>query len=120
FEMDMLIAEAVSRSEPILFYYWQPNAVLSQFNFVPLDMGTYDDEAAKCLARLACAPLTPSAFASETVVVALAEWVFADIPAIAAYFQRSSLPLASMNELLAQINEPGGSVDGVAVLLVAV
>lgn len=119
FEMDTLIAEAVSRTEPILFYYWQPNAVLAQFSFVPLDMGAYDEEAAKCLARLACQSLLPSAFPAETVVVALAEWVFTDTPAIAAYFQRTSLPLREMNALLAQLNEPGATVEGVADRFVA-
>jgi glycine betaine/proline transport system substrate-binding protein len=119
FEMDTLIAEAVSRSEPILFYYWQPNAVLSQFNFVALDMGAYEEEAAKCLARAACPTPVPSAFAAETVVVALAEWVFTESPAIAGYFQRSSLDLAEMNALLAQLNEPGATVEGVAERFVA-
>lgn len=119
FEMDTLIAEAVSRSEPILFYYWQPNAVLSQFNFVPLDMGVYDEEAAKCLARVSCATPVPSAFPSETVVVALAEWVFTDIPEVAGYFQRSSLDLAEMNDLLAALNEPGATVAGIADRFVA-
>jgi glycine betaine/proline transport system substrate-binding protein len=119
FEMDTLIAEAVSRSEPILFYYWQPNAVLSQFNFVPLDMGAYDEEASKCLARVTCPTPVPSAFPADTVVVALAEWVFTDIPAIAGYFQRSSLDLVEMNTMLAQLNEPGATVEGVADRFVA-
>jgi glycine betaine/proline transport system substrate-binding protein len=119
FEMDTLIAEAVSRTEPILFYYWQPNAVLSQFSFAPLDMGAYDEEAAKCLAQAACPTPLPSAFADETVVVALAEWVFTDVPAVAGYFQRSSLPLAEMNALLAQLNEPGATVEGIADRFVA-
>lgn len=119
FEMDTLIAGAVSRNEPVLFYYWQPNAVLDQFDFVPLDMGPYVDEAAKCLARLACPTPLPSAFPGEMVVVALSEWVFTDIPTIAGYFQRSSLPLAEMNTLLAQLNEPGATVEGVADRFVA-
>ena len=119
FEMDTLIAEAVSRKEPILFYYWQPNAVLSQFNFVALDMDDYDEEAAKCLARTACPTPAPSAFPDETVVVALAEWIFTDVPAIAAYFQRSSLALAEMNDLLGQLNEPGATVEGIADRFVA-
>ena len=114
FEMDTLIAEAVSRNEPILFYYWQPNAVLAQFDFVALDMGAYDEDAARCLAQQACPTPVPSAFPNETVVVALSEWVFTDIPAIAAYFQRSSLPLAEMNMLLAQLSEPGATVEGIA------
>lgn len=119
FEMDTLIAEAVSRNEPILFYYWQPNAVLAQFNFVPVDMGDYDEEAAKCLARLDCATPVASAFVSDTVVVALAEWVFTDVPMLAGYFQRSSLPLGEMNILLAQLNEPGATVEGIADRFVA-
>ena len=114
FEMDTLIAEAVSRKEPVLFYYWQPNAVLAQFGFVPLDMGAYDQEAAKCLARAACPGPVASAFPSETVVVVLAEWIFTDAPPIAAYFGRTSLPLGEMNTLLAQLSEPGMSVEQIA------
>jgi glycine betaine/proline transport system substrate-binding protein len=119
FEMDTLIAEAVSRQDPLLFYYWQPNAVLAQLGFAPLDMGEYSEEAAKCLAQVACPTPQPSAFASETVVIALSEWVFRDIPAIAAYFQRSSMALSEMNALLAQLNEPGATVEGVADRFVA-
>ena len=114
FEMDRLIAEAVNLRQAVLFYYWQPNAVLAQLDFVPLEMGAYDEEAARCLAQLACASPKPSAFASETTVIALAEWVFTDIPAIAGYFQRSSMPLGEMNSLLAQLSEPGATIEGVA------
>ena len=114
FEMDRLIAEAVNLRQPVMFYYWQPNAVLAQLGFVALDMGAYEEQAAQCLAQVVCADPQPSAFASETVVVALAEWVFTDIPAIASYFQRSSLPLGTMNGLLAQLSEPGATVEGVA------
>ena len=119
FEMDTLMGEAVSRKEPVIFYYWQPNAVLAQLNFVALDMGAYEEEAAKCLARLACPNPQPSAFPDEQVVAALAEWVFTDVPAIAGYFQRTSMPLAEMNILLAQLNEPGATVEGVAARFVA-
>ena len=119
FEMDTLIAEAVSRSEPIVFYYWQPNAVLAQFNFVPLDMGAFDEEAAKCLARLSCPTPAPSAFVSETVVTALSEWVFSEAPAIAGYFQRASLPLSEMNALMAQLSEAGATAQIVADRFVA-
>lgn len=119
FEMDTLIAEAAGRNQPVLLYYWQPNAVLGQLDLFALDMGPYDGEAAKCLAQLVCAAPQPSAFPPETVVVALSEWVFGDIPAIAGYFQRSSLPLAEMNMLLAQLNEPGATVAGIADRFVA-
>lgn len=114
FEMDKLIAEAVSRSEPIVFYYWQPNAILAQFGFVPLNMGAFDEAAAKCLASATCVSPQPSSFAPETVVVAVSDWVFTEAPSVAAYFQRSSIPLAEMNALLAQLNEPGATPATVA------
>ena len=119
FEMDTLLAEAVSRSEPIIFYYWAPNAVLSQFNFLPLDMGDYVEEAARCLARRACPSPEPSAFAAEPVVIAVSEWVFTEAPQVAGYLQRASLPLAEMNAMLAQLSETGSTVEGVADRFVA-
>ena len=119
FEMDTLIAEAVSRREPFLFYYWQPNAVLAQLDFVALDMGPYDEEAAKCLADRVCADPRPSAFPGELVVTALADRLFADAPALVGYFQRATLPLMEMNRLLAQLNEPGATVETVAGRFVA-
>jgi glycine betaine/proline transport system substrate-binding protein len=119
FEMDTLIAEAMSRNEPVVFYYWRPNAILAQFEFRPLDMGAYDEEAAKCLARLICEAPKPSSFASEPVVIALSEWVFAEAPVVASYFGRASMPLAEMDRLLAQLNEPGATVEGIADRFVA-
>jgi glycine betaine/proline transport system substrate-binding protein len=118
-EMDQLIAEAVNRREPFLFYYWQPNAILSQLDFVALDMGEYSEEAAQCLGDRVCANPEPSAFPSDSVVIALAERVFVDAPQVASYFQRSSLPLAEMNTLLAQLNETGATVESVAERFVA-
>lgn len=119
FEMDTLIGEAVNRREIFFFYYWQPNAVLEQLDFVALDMGAFDEEAAKCLARQNCADPRPSAYPSEMVVVALSDWVFSEAPRVASYFQRSSLPLSEMNSLLAQTSEPGATVETVADQFVA-
>lgn len=119
FEMDALIAEAVSRNEDFVFYYWQPNAVLAQLDFRPLDMGGYDEEAMKCLAQIACAAPRPSAFPAETIVIAVAEWVFSEAPSVASYFQRATMPMAEMNALLAELNEPGATVEGVAQRFVA-
>lgn len=119
FEMDNLIAEAVNRRETFLFYYWQPNAVLEQLDFVGLDMGAYDEEAAKCLARLSCPEPKPSAFASETVVIAVSDWLFAEAPRVASYFQRASMALSDMNALLAQTSEPNATIESVADAFVA-
>ncbi|MBJ3786290.1 glycine betaine ABC transporter substrate-binding protein [Devosia sediminis] len=118
-EMDRLIAEAVNRRQPFLFYYWQPNAILDQLDFVAIDMGEYVEAAAQCLGDRVCNDPQPSAFPDDSVVIALAERVFTDAPRVAGYFQRASLPLAEMDALLADLNEAGASVESVADQFVA-
>lgn len=119
FEMDRLIAEAVSRREAFVAYYWAPNAVIDQFGFRRLDLGAYDAEAMQCLADAGCAAPAVSDFPAETVVVALAEWVFDDAPQVAGYFQRAILPLAEMNALLAELATSGATPEAVAERFVA-
>jgi glycine betaine/proline transport system substrate-binding protein len=113
-EMDRLIAEAVNRREPFLFYYWQPNAVLAQLDFTAIDMGAYDEAAVQCLARRDCPAPAPSAFIEDAVLIALAEEVFTELPAVAGYFARSTMPLGEMNALLAQLSAPGATAEAVA------
>jgi glycine betaine/proline transport system substrate-binding protein len=100
FELDRLIGEAMSSKQPILFYYWRPNAVLAQFDFVQLDLGAYSAEAMKCLGLRACAEPQVSAFPNEPVLIALADWVISDLPPVTAYFQKAKMPLDEMNALL--------------------
>jgi glycine betaine/proline transport system substrate-binding protein len=119
FELDALVAEAVSRKEPLLFYYWQPNAVLAQFGFVPVDLGPYNKDNFLCLGRVACATPLPSGFAADPVIVALAQWVYLEAPEVAGYFQRAHMPFAEMNTLLQNLNEPGATAQGVADAFVA-
>jgi glycine betaine/proline transport system substrate-binding protein len=119
FEMDTLISEAVSRSAPFIVYYWQPNAVLAQFDFVSLGLGDYDAEAMACLAQASCASPTPSAFPPETVVTAVAERIFTDLPEIAGYLTRASMPLDEMDQLLGALNSADASPASVAAQFVA-
>ena len=119
FELDTLIAEAVGRREPIVFYYWQPNAILAQFTFVDVALAPYDRDNFLCLGRIACASPLPSGFAPDPVVIAVAEWVYLEAPQVAAYFQRARLPVAEMNRMLQQLGEPGATVETVAARFVA-
>ena len=119
YDFDQSIAAAVSRKEPILFYYWQPNAVLAQFAFKPVDLGPYNKDAFTCLGKRNCDSLAPSGFAAEPVVIAMAQWVFTGAPQVAAYFQRAQMPMNVMNQLLADLNDSGASVDSVADKFVA-
>jgi glycine betaine/proline transport system substrate-binding protein len=119
FEMDKLIAEAVSRKQPFGFYYWQPNAILSQFAFRPIDLGPYDHDAFQCLGRQVCNMGKVSSFAPEPVVVAVSDWVFTDLPQVAGYFTRATMPITEMDTLLMQMGEAGGSIESVAERFVA-
>ena len=119
FDLDQTIAAAIGRKEPILFYYWQPNATLAQFGFKSVDLGPYSKDDFACLGRHVCDPAKPSSFAPEPVVIALAEWVFTSAPEVAAYFQRAQMPMAEMNRLLGHLNETGATVEGVASRFVA-
>jgi glycine betaine/proline transport system substrate-binding protein len=119
FELDTLISEAESRKQPVLFYYWQPNAVLAQFSFKSLDLGPFNKDAFLCLGRVACSDPKPSGFSPDPVIVALAQWVYLEAPEVAAYCQRAHMPFAEMNALLQNLNEPGATVEGVADAFVA-
>ncbi len=105
FELDNIIADAVSRREAILFYYWQPNSILAQLDFLQLDMGEYNSKNAKCLAQIECTKLKASSFAPEPVSIILVDKLFTQSPQIAAYFQRASMPIKEMNRLLALQSE---------------
>ena len=119
FELDTLIAEAVGRREPLLFYYWAPNAVLAQFSFRPVDLGGFNREGYACLGRSACPGPQASGFPNEPVVIALAEWVYLEATPVASYFQRARMPMAEMNALLQLLGEPGQTVETVAERFVA-
>ena len=114
FELDTLIAEAVSRQEPILFYYWRPNAILAQFAFNDVDLGPYDKDSFLCMGRVACASPQPTGFAPDPVVIAVSEWVYLDAPQIASYLQRARMPFAEMNAMLQALSQPGATVETVA------
>lgn len=114
FDMDGRISEAVSRREPVLAYYWQPNALVDRLDLVPLDMGGFDPGSAQCMAIRDCVPFDGSGFAPDTVVIAVAEWVFSDAPDIADYFASASMPIAEMNRLLAFQADEDASPEAVA------
>ncbi|HQZ13678.1 MAG TPA: glycine betaine ABC transporter substrate-binding protein [Devosia sp.] len=119
FELDTLIAEAVGRNEAIVFYYWQPNAVLSQFAFREIALAAYNKDNFLCMGRTACAAPLPTGFAPDPVITALAEWVYVDAPQVAAYFQRAKMPFAEMNTMLQQLTEPGATVESIAARFIA-
>ncbi len=109
FEMDTLIAQAVSLRLPIIFYYWQPNAVLAQFDFIALDMGEFNIENFKCLAQIDCSDAKPSSFGGERPYIVTSDWVSEDVPLVSRYLRRATMSIEEMNRVLNWQSE--GEVD---------
>lgn len=114
FELDRILAEAISRRQPIVVYYWQPNAAISQFSLKPLELGRYDADAWPCLAMAECERPLPSAFPPEPVVIAIAQWLQDEAPLVVDYLQQAIMPLEEMNRLLALLSEGGTSPAEIA------
>lgn len=114
FEMDALIGQAVSSDKPIIFYYWQPNALLAQFDMPEVDLGAYSEEAAKCLASRSCAAPEVSDFAADDVDIAVSDWMFDAAPQVTSYLARASIPYEVFNELLAYQAENNAEPEAVA------
>ncbi|SDG14097.1 glycine betaine ABC transporter substrate-binding protein [Pelagibacterium luteolum] len=114
FDMDARLSESFARRDPFITYYWQPNALIHRLDLVPLDMGGFDPGSAQCMAIRDCVPFEGSGFAPDSVVIAVAEWVFTDAPDVADYFARASMPLEEMNRLLAWQAEEDASPEAVA------
>ncbi len=117
--MDNLIAQAVSRRQPVVFYYWQPNAVLAQFDFKALDMGRFNEEKFKCLARIKCLEPGFSAFAAEPVFVVASDKIVGQLPEVAQYLRRARMPIAEMNVILSWQAQTGASYEKLAARFVA-
>lgn len=114
FTLDRMLSDRVAQREPVLTYYWQPNALISRLDLLPLEMGLFDLGNAQCMALTNCVPFGASTYAPDTVVIAAAEWVFTDAPEIASYLARARMPLEEMNRLLAWQAEQEASPEEVA------
>ncbi|MEX0861020.1 MAG: glycine betaine ABC transporter substrate-binding protein [Cucumibacter sp.] len=114
FELDQLLSDAISRRQRAVFYYWQPNAAISQFGLRSIELGLFNPDAWPCLGMAECETPLASAFPAEPVVIAIASWLQEEAPIVVDYLQQSIMPLEEMNRLLAQLSEEGGTPEGVA------
>ena len=60
-----------------------------------------------------------SAYAPKQVIIALGDAMFRQMPQVASYFQRASMPVDQMNALLAWQNANGAEPEAVAAHFIA-
>lgn len=113
-DLDRRLSEAISRREPVLLYYWQPNAAIDQFNLKSIDLGLFNPDAWPCLGMNVCEDPQPSSFPEPQVVIGAAAWLQEEAPLVAAYLRAATLPIEEMNGLLAELASEGSSPEAVA------
>jgi glycine betaine/proline transport system substrate-binding protein len=99
--LDASIARAFTRSQPILFYYWGPTAILGKYDAVQIDLGEVKPEIYACNTDPDCtdAPQV-TAYPSSPAIVGAASWVKDEAPQIADYFSKVGLTNAQISALL--------------------
>ena len=99
--LDASIARAFKREEPILFYYWEPTAILGKYDAVQLDMPPYDPNLHKCNTLENCDEPIQAAHPTAKVITAMSAGLAQSAPEVAAYLGNVSLENAVVNQLLA-------------------
>ena len=113
-EMDQLIGQMSATNEPMVFYYWQPNALLAQLDVKPIAMGAYDAKAYACYGRQDCTNAAQSAYPIEVINLVVADWVRGDAPELIPYVRKAQMPIGIMNQLLAKMVDQNMSAEAVA------
>lgn len=113
-EMDQLIGQMSAANTPMVFYYWQPNALLAQLDVKPIAFGGYDAKAYACYGRNECANSAKSAYPTEVINLVVADWVRGDAPELIPYVRKAQMPVAIMNQLLAKMVDQNMSAEAVA------
>ena len=91
--LDAAIASAYERGKPILFYYWEPAAMMAKYKFVQLKMPPFND---KCWQTLR-AEDSPSQCASSYLVshlkIGVSTPFYDSEPNVMAFFSKVSFPI---------------------------
>jgi glycine betaine/proline transport system substrate-binding protein len=99
--LDASIARAFLRTEPILFYYWGPTAILGKYDAVQLDLGEANADIYACNTDPDCTePAGKTAYPSSPAVIGAAKWIETEAPTVADYFSKVGLTNAEISALL--------------------
>ncbi|WDR04846.1 ABC transporter substrate-binding protein [Devosia rhodophyticola] len=113
--LDASISRAFLRTEPILFYYWGPTAILGKYDAVQLDMGAVDKEGYACNTNADCdKPPVKTAYPSSPAIIGAASWIPEEAPNVAAYLAKAGLSNAEISKLLVYGDENQADAEATA------
>jgi glycine betaine/proline transport system substrate-binding protein len=108
--LDAAIASAYERGKPILFYYWEPDALMAKYKFVQLKMPPFDQ---KCWETLR-ADNSPSQCASSYLVSHLKVGVsmpfYQAEPDLMTTYSKVSFPMDFLNKTILEMSTK--KIDG--------
>lgn len=109
--MDAEIAAQYAQKKPILFYYWQPAALMAKYEFVPISFPAHD---AKCWSQLLAANNRSdcvSGFPSSTLSVAVSEGFARQNPEIMRFLGKLQMTPQQLNRSLLAMREQQHSAE---------
>ncbi|HHV67035.1 MAG TPA: ABC transporter substrate-binding protein [Ochrobactrum intermedium] len=112
--LDGSLVRAYERKEPWLGLYWTPTAILGKYDMVMLDFGVPHDAAEwkRCNTVATCEDPKPNAWPKDEVkTVVTAEFSRRTNAAVMEYLQKRSWDNATLNKLLAWMNENQATGD---------
>lgn len=99
-DMNAKITLSISQKKPVMFYYWEPSALMAQYNFIRLSADVFSPEGYVCNSTRACATPSQTEFGAESVVLAVSNNLMRDHKEIARYLSQASLDVTHINQIL--------------------
>ena len=99
--LDAAISSAYLRGEPVLFYYWNPTAIMGKFKLVKLEEPPYNEACWKELTSASGKREQGCAFPPIEVAYGLNSTFAKEAPEIVEILQKATFPLDEVNASLA-------------------
>ncbi|UIK08270.1 ABC transporter substrate-binding protein [Neorhizobium galegae] len=99
--LDAAISSAYLQSEPVLFYYWSPTAVMGKFKLIKLEEPAYNEACWKDLTSASGKREAGCAFPAVEVAYGVNSTFAKEAPEIIEILEKATFPLEEVNASLA-------------------
>lgn len=99
------LTAAYQRKENIVFYYWFPTPLAGSLDLVKLELPPYEPEKQKCLTDVNCENPEPTDYPENPVFTAVSASFSEEAPKLTEFLSRVEVPLDTMSETLAYMDE---------------
>ena len=108
--LDAAITSAYERGKPILFYYWQPAALMAKYRFVQLKMPPFDQKCWETLRADNSASQCASSYLVSHLKVGVSTPFYQAEPDLMAAYSKVSFPMDFLNKTILEMTSK--KIDG--------